>query len=379
MWGTQLKNDFGRLKKKIILQVITILVIALILGYFINNALIDGVLQAPFADWFIRFCEDVLQLDYFSAQHAYNILFQQNKPLWLAIGLIILLLVIFYFALSRFTQYFNFISTGVSMLSDETEKDISLPPELDFMEKKLNIVKGKLEKRAKDAQEAEQRKNDLVVYLAHDIKTPLTSIIGYLSLLDEAKDMPIEQREKYLKITLEKSNRLEMLINEFFEITRFNLQTIILDKETINLNLMLLQLADEFFPLLSPKSQQIILNLEGDIKIDADANKLARVFNNILKNAIAYSYDNSTIEISAVNQNDQTIIEFTNKGKTIPPQKLNMIFEKFYRLDSSRSTHSGGAGLGLAIANEIIIAHGGSISATSIDETTVFTVKIPHS
>ncbi|MFJ7934374.1 sensor histidine kinase [Sporosarcina sp. NPDC096371] len=356
-----------------------ILVIAMILGYFINYALIDGVLQAPFADLFMRFCEDVLQLDYYSAQQAYNILFQQNKPLWLAIGLIILLLVIFYFALSRFTQYFNFISTGVSMLSDETDKDIDLPSELEFMEKKLKAVKSTLEKREKDAQEAEQRKNDLVVYLAHDIKTPLTSIIGYLSLLDEAKDMPIEQREKYVKITLEKSNRLEMLINEFFEITRFNLQTIILDKETINLNLMLLQLVDEFYPLLAPKGQQVIVNVEGDIKIDADANKLARVFNNILKNAIAYSNDNSTIEISVVNQNDQTVIIFTNKGKAIPPQKLNMIFDKFYRLDASRSTHTGGAGLGLAIANEIIIAHGGSISATSNDEKTVFTVSIPHS
>lgn len=379
MWGIQLKNEFGKLKRKIILQIIIILVIAMILGYFISYALIDGVLQAPFADAFIRFCEDVLQLDYFSAQNAYNILFQQNKPLWLAIGLIILLLVIFYFALSRFTQYFNFISTGVSMLSDETEKDIYLPSELEFMEKKLKTVKSKLEKRAKDAQEAEQRKNDLVVYLAHDIKTPLTSIIGYLSLLDEAKDMPIEQREKYVGITLEKSNRLEQLINEFFEITRFNLQSIILDKDSINLNYMLVQLADEFYPLLAPKGRHVIVNVEGDIKIFADANKIARVFNNILKNAITYSDENSTIEISAKNQDDQTIISFINKGKAIPPQKLNMIFEKFYRLDSSRSTHTGGAGLGLAVANEIILAHGGNISATSNDEKTVFTVKIPHS
>ncbi len=102
------------------------------------------------------------------------------------------------------------------MLSDESDKEIYLPAELDFLEKKLNGVKNKLEKRAKDAQEAEQRKNDLVVYLAHDIKTPLTSIIGYLSLLDEAKDMPVEQKEKYVKITLDKSYRLEQLINEFF-------------------------------------------------------------------------------------------------------------------------------------------------------------------
>jgi two-component system sensor histidine kinase VanS len=263
------------------------------------------------------------------------------------------------------------------MLSEESNQEISLPSELDFMEKKLNDAKNKLEKRAKDAQEAEQRKNDLVVYLAHDIKTPLTSMIGYLSLLDEAKDMPVEQKEKYVKISLEKSYRLEQLINEFFEITRFNLQSIVLDKESINLNYMLMQLADEFYPLLAPKGQQAIVNIEGEIKVFADANKLARVFNNILKNAIAYSDDNSIIHISAHYQNDQINISFTNKGKTIPPQKLKMIFEKFYRLDSARSTQSGGAGLGLAIANEIVHAHGGTISASSDEEKTVFTVMLP--
>lgn len=238
-------------------------------------------------------------------------------------------------------------------------------------------MKYKLEKRARDAQEAEQRKNDLVVYLAHDIKTPLTSIIGYLSLLDEARDMPVEQKEKYVTVTLEKSYRLEQLINEFFEITRFNLQSIILEKDLIPLHHMLMQVADEFYPLLAPKGQQAIVKIDEDITIYADGNKLARVFNNILKNAIAYSDPNSTIEISARNENNQTLISFTNSGKTIPPEKLKMIFEKFYRLDSARSTQTGGAGLGLAISNEIVQAHGGTITATSSNDTTVFTVMIP--
>lgn len=190
-----MKNEFGGLKRKMILQIVFILIIAIIIGFIINFAFIDGVLQAPFADAFIAFCENVLQLDYFAAQNAYNVLFQQNKPLWLTIGFILLLLIIFYIALSRFTRYFHQISNSITMLADESEKEIHLPTELDFLEKKLNDVKYKLEKRARDAQEAEQRKNDLVVYLAHDIKTPLTSIIGYLSLLDEARDMPVEQKK----------------------------------------------------------------------------------------------------------------------------------------------------------------------------------------
>ncbi|MFE8697348.1 vancomycin resistance histidine kinase VanS [Cytobacillus sp. FJAT-53684] len=372
-----MKNEFSKLKRKIILQITLILLLTLLVGFFIYYVLIDGVLQAPFADMFISFCENVLHLDFYSSQNIYSSLFRRNKSLWLAIGFILLLLIIFYVALSRFTRYFNEISEGVDLLTEESETEIHLPSELEFMEKKLKTVKSKLEKRAKDAKEAEQRKNDLVVYLAHDIKTPLTSVIGYLSLLDEASDMPLEQKEKYLKITLEKATRLEQLINEFFEITRFNLQTILLDKETINLNYMLLQMADEFYPLLAPYGKQAIVNVEESLKINADAIKIARVFNNILKNAIAYSDENSIIEIRAFSNDENTIITFTNKGKAIPPHKLDMIFEKFYRLDSSRTSHTGGAGLGLAIAKEIVHAHGGSIFAESNDENTVFTVTIP--
>lgn len=351
--------------------------IAIILGLVLINGLVDGVLQNPFANLFISIYQNVFQLDYESARSAYYSLFQKNKTIWLAIGFFILLIVIFYFALSRFTRYFNEISKGIDKLAEEEEKEIVLSPELEFLERKLNIVKNRLERRAFQAQEAEQRKNDLVVYLAHDIKTPLTSVIGYLSLLDEAPDMPDAQKEKYVKITLDKAYRLEQLINEFFEITRFNLQTIVLEKEKINLPYMLMQMADEFYPLFAEKGQEAVVHTEEDLIVEADANKLARVFNNILKNAITYSYENSSIEISAHKEGDNAKITFSNYGKTIPSQKLNTIFDKFYRLDTSRSTHTGGAGLGLAIAKEIIQAHGGNVMVESEDDRTVFTVVVP--
>jgi len=246
-----------------------------------------------------------------------------------------------------------------------------------------------LDKQKKTASEAEQRKNDLVMYLAHDIKTPLTSVIGHLSLLDEAHDMPPEQKAKYIGITLEKAYRLEQLIDEFFEITRFNLQTIPVNKEAIHLQFMLLQIADEFYPLLTPQGKQVIINVPDDLILRGDADKLARVFNNILKNAIAYSYENSVIEVSAellqislevtkVGIYEDTIeIKFTNQGNPIPPAKLETIFEKFYRLDAARSTNTGGAGLGLAIAQEIVNAHGGMISVESNSENTTFTIILP--
>ena len=221
------------------------------------------------------------------------------------------------------------------------------------------------------------RKNELVAYLAHDLKTPLTSVIGYISLLKEAPDMPVEQRAKYTNIALEKAFRLESLINEFFDITRYNLQQIVLEEETFDLGFLLMQMADEFYPVLEQHGKSISIHADEDLPIAADSAKLARVFNNILKNAVAYSYDNTEIEIYAEKRENTIHVSISNFGKTIPKQKLDMIFEKFYRLDDARSTNTGGAGLGLAIAKEIVVAHGGTISVTSEKQITTFTVELP--
>lgn len=225
--------------------------------------------------------------------------------------------------------------------------------------------------------EEASRKNDLITYLAHDLKTPLTSVIGYLSLLDEAADMPSEQRRKYVHIALEKAYRLEKLINEFFEITRYNLQQIILEKESIDLSYMLVQMSDEFYPIIKAHGNTVELHADEDLKVYGDSVKLARVFNNILKNAISYSYPDTKIEVSAENTGENICISFRNKGKTIPRQRLDAIFEKFFRLDESRNAGTGGAGLGLAIAREIVNLHGGQISANSEAEVTTFSITLP--
>ena len=339
--------------------------------------MIDGVLQEPFADYFVRFCQNVLGLSFDSARALYFTLFQQNKAVLEMIGFSIILLICFYFGLSRFTRYFNEIVSGLDCLVAETEGEITLSPEMDFMTQKLNKIKDTLAKRQRDAREAEQRKNDLVVYLAHDIKTPLTSVIGYLNLLEEAPDLPQEQRAKYVTITLGKAYRLEQLIDEFFEITRFNLQAIVLNKGVINLPFMLRQMADEFYPMLSSQEKQVVVNAPEGLTLWGDADKLARVFNNILKNAVAYSLENSVIDISAQRCDEGIVITITNQGNPIPQHMLSTIFEKFYRLDSSRPTDKGGAGLGLAIAKEIVAAHGGTITAESNQEYTRFTVILP--
>ena len=360
------------------MQVIAILALTVIAGIIISKLLIDGVLQAPFADGFVSFCENILGLDNDTAINVYRRIFRNNKEFLLIIGFIVLLLMFFYFALSRFNRYFIQISDGVDRILDETDQPISLTPDLEFMETRLNVIKATLKQRKAAAIESEQRKNDLVVYLAHDIKTPLTSVIGYLSLLNEAPDMPLEQRAKYSSITLNKALRLEELINEFFEITRFNLQHIELETGEINLSLMLEQLADEFYPLLAPKNIKAVVEADDGILIHGDANKLARVFNNILKNAASYSNENSTLVIKAAKQENRTVnVSFRNQGRQIPAHQLDTIFEKFFRLDSARASNTGGAGLGLAIAKEIIELHKGTISAQSNDEFTEFMITLP--
>lgn len=264
----------------------------------------------------------------------------------------------------------------------------------EYVEVSLQMVeiKAAMQRQEQLQKEEAGRKNDLITYLAHDLKTPLTSVIGYLSLLDEAQDMPQAQKTKYIHITLDKAHRLEKLINEFFEITRYNLQQIILEKEMVDLHFMLIQLTDEFYPILSAHGNTVrlelqsgqgesgyeeITDLDESITVYGDGEKLARVFNNILKNAVAYSYPDTEILVRCIAAGDKVYITFSNKGKTIPAQKLNAIFEKFFRLDEARSSNNGGAGLGLAIAKDIVTLHGGRISADSADEVTTFTVELP--
>jgi len=367
------RNDYTKLKSKVFLQMLLITVAAAVTVYLMRY-----ILRGKIGDRIVRFLVNAFHFNNSDAQTIYQLVIRNNMDIILFVVILIFLVILFRFSVSWFTRYFDEISAGMDKLTEESDAEITLSPELDFMENKLNQIKNYLEKQKKATLDAEQRKNDLVVYLAHDIKTPLTSVIGYLSLLDEAPDMPPEQKAKYVGITLEKAYRLEKLINEFFEITRFNLQTIVLNKEKINLLFMLQQMADEFYPMLTPQEKQVSVNVPDSLTLWGDVDKLARVFNNVLKNAIAYSYENSVIDISAQQQDKNIIITFTNQGNPIPREKLETIFEKFFRLDTSRSTNTGGAGLGLAIAKEIVNAHEGNIFMQSNIEKTVFTVVLPQ-
>ncbi|QOL31364.1 sensor histidine kinase [Bifidobacterium eulemuris] len=305
----------------------------------------------------------------------------RNNSLPLLIAVAALVLFVGYHASLKpyCVRYFSALSHGIDALTDSGRTDIALPAKMAQTEAKLNQVKHELERRDMEARLAEQRKNDLVMYLAHDIRTPLTSVIGYLSLLDEVPDMPDAQRRKYIGIALRKAQRLDTLTDEFFDITRYNMQTIALDRQRLDLTTLLMQLSEEFHPQLEEHGNTVRLDLPQRLEVDADAQKLARVFNNLLRNAISYGTRGTDIAIQAWDDPDQGMacVSVSSVGRTISPDKLTRIFDKFYRLDDSRGSSSGGSGLGLAIAKQIVELHGGAIGASSVDGTTTFVVSLP--
>lgn len=251
------------------------------------------------------------------------------------------------------------------------------PVELRDFSQKLQDLKQEYSQNVRARELAEQQKNDLIVYLAHDLKTPLTSVIGYLSLLEESQDLPTEQRAKYIGIAVSKAYRLEQLINEFFDITRLNLQSIETQKSKVNLTILLVQILNEFHPMFEEKCLDIIQDIDAEIILFADADKLARVFDNLFRNAVNYSHSSTDIVCAAKKGDKEVVISIKNKGDDIPKEKLERIFDKFYRVDQSRSSTTGGAGLGFAIAKQIIELHGGSVSANCEDGIVEFLVPLP--
>lgn len=279
--------------------------------------------------------------------------------------------------LRKACSYLDEFLTASENLFLGREKESIFSEELEPVAQYLDTVQKTLKESQRAAREAEQKKNDLVVYLAHDLKTPLTSVIGYLTLLNEEEQISVKLQKKYIGVALEKSERLEDLINEFFEITRFSLTHLTLELSRINLTRMLEQTIFEFNPMFLEKNLVCNLDAPANYFYLCDPDKIQRVFDNLLRNAVNYSYPDSQIRIVLKENGGTLLLTVQNAGNTIPAEKLDRIFEQFFRLDVSRNVKSGGAGLGLAIAKEIVELHGGTILAQSEDQKILFSVELP--
>lgn len=373
-WGIRLKNnDMKKIVKSTFWSFIVQCMISLTIMGIIMIILAESRAIFDF-QWLYNIFPHLYDL----LDNIYELVFERAYFIFIIFGTtLIIVLSLLYKLLNKIFSYVFAVSESADKLFDKNVEYINLPPEMVEVEKKLNHFKTESIKNERLAREDEQKKDELIVYLAHDIKTPLTSMIGYLSLLSEIKDMPQEQRNRYIDIALDKSYRLEYLINELFDVARFNSEKIVLEKEEINLNLMLEQIADDFYPTLKEMNKKINFTSDEKTILYADPDKLSRVFNNLIKNAVNYSKENTDIDISILNKENQATVKITNKGKQIPKEKLDKIFEKFYRLDSSRTSKTGGSGLGLAIAKEIVELHGGRIYAESDMKETTFSVILP--
>lgn len=373
-WGIRLKNND---MKKIVKSTFWSFIVQCMISLTIMG-IIMIILAESRAIFDFQWLYNIFPHLYVLLDNIYELVFERVYFIFIIFGTtLIIVLSLLYKLLNKIFSYVFAISESADKLFDKNVEYINLPPEMVEVEKKLNHFKTEAIKNERLARENEQKKDELIVYLAHDIKTPLTSMIGYLSLLSEIKDMPQEQRNRYIDIALDKSYRLEDLINELFDVARFNSEKIVLEKEELNLNLMLEQIADDFYPTLKEMNKKINFTSDEKTILYADPDKLSRVFNNLIKNAVNYSKENTDIYISILNKENQVTVKITNKGKQIPKEKLDKIFEKFYRLDSSRTSKTGGSGLGLAIAKEIVELHGGKIYAESDMKETTFCVTLP--
>lgn len=316
------------------------------------------------------------------------------------------------------------VAEAVSAIYRDREAAVQLPRELKEMENQLNQIRIQAEADRQQAHETNQRKDDMLMYMAHDLKTPLTSVIGYLTLLNDEPDIPETTRQRYLGVVLKKALRLEELINGFFEITRFNFSHMILEKSYVNMSMMVNQILYEFQPVFAEKRLQFTFEAPEEVYVYCDVEKMERVYDNLFKNVANYSYTDTQIRVclsekipaearqrmlegQEAGQNivpeaaetgrnvmpGQTeekqdtagvrkasggmrlIVE--NHGRTIPREKLEHLFEQFFRLDSSRDSHTGGSGLGLAVVKEIIQLHGGTVACESENEIIRFIVELP--
>ncbi|MBB6634209.1 sensor histidine kinase [Cohnella thailandensis] len=290
---------------------------------------------------------------------------------------------IFYlFVLSRSTiQYLMEISKGIERIA-AGNFDYRFPirgdDELGVLAANINAMTARLKQSIEEERRAERTKVELVTNVSHDLRTPLTSIVGYLGLIEEDRYRDEVELRHYVRIAYEKTMHLKTMIDDLFEFTRTTSGGIGLRLARIDLARMLGQLAAQYRLQFEQAEMECLLSLpDHSIFVDADGDKLVRVFENLIVNAIKYGKDGRRIDIAVWSDSEQAAVEIGNYGEPLPASIIPLLFERFYRGEQSRSRNTGGSGLGLAIAKNIVELHNGAISAASDQGRTSFTVKLP--
>ncbi len=288
-------------------------------------------------------------------------------------------IVYYLFMRKTFVGLAKILEATTQMAGGDLEKtiDIDCKGDTKILGDNINIISRLLKDVTVQERKAQQTKADLITNVSHDLRTPLTSIKGYLGLINEDKYRDEVQLRYYADIAYEKSKELEILINDLFELTKVQNRSITLDKMDINLVELLNQIIFQFgYQFQSEKIQERSFFSEDKLIISADPNKLVRAFQNLINNGIKYG-TGEFLDIYAYKKKNYAVVDVISYGNPIPAVELPYIFDRFYRVEKSRNKNDGGSGLGLAITKSIITLHNGAISAQSDGERTIFKVMLP--
>ncbi|MGV8981521.1 sensor histidine kinase [Clostridium sp.] len=280
---------------------------------------------------------------------------------------ITIFVVIFLFGINKRIRYLKYIISKVGSITNESfieELDFKGNDEITDLANSINIMSNRLKENYEKEKKIEKAKNELIVAVSHDLRTPLTSIIGYLELLKD-KNFTYEDIQKdYLNVAYEKSVSLKKIINELFEFTKLTNDIVTLEKVPFNIAILVNQIVGEQIPFFNEKNIEVeIESTAEELYCQIDIQKMVRVIENIVKNAEKYSFPNTIFKVSMMEINNNIKISFENTGESISKEELEKIFEKMYRLDKSRTGETEGSGLGLAISKKIVELHSGKLWA----------------
>lgn len=277
--------------------------------------------------------------------------------------------------------YLKEIIIGIERMKNgdmEFELRVEGEDELAVIANSINEMRVRIASENETKRLAEQTKDELITNVAHDLRTPLTSVIGYLDLVRQENILTPAQQKKYIGIAYDKAKSLETLIKDLFDYTRYNKDKVKIHQNILDLNEFMTQLVDEFYPSFTDKGLVCVQEFANEsLIVYGDGELLARAIGNLMSNAIKYGADGKQIEIYTERHAGDAVIKVVNYGRIIPKEDLNKIFDKFYRVESSRSLKTGGTGLGLAIAKNIVELHEGKISADSGLSGTTFQISLP--
>lgn len=291
------------------------------------------------------------------------------------------LAVMFFLLLTKpYPGYFREISQGIRQLAEgrfHNQVEIPAGDEFGDIARDINLAGGNLQQALERGDFAENSKEQLVLNLAHDLRTPLTSVIGYLDILLKDDQLSGEQVKHFTGIAYTKSLKLEKLIDQLFEITRLNYGKLPIQRQAVDLGELLVQLSEELYPVLEKHNLTPRLHIPQQLIVQGDGELLARVFENLLNNAVRYGTDGQFVDIYARLEDQEAMVQIVNYGDSIPAEELPHIFDMFFTGDGARTNRDGGTGLGLFISRNIVEQHQGGISAQSDAARTMFEVRLP--